>query len=373
MRFKDITLNTINEGGSSGKTRYNSEVATLCAFCGVKHWDDIRPEQLANPEDTKAQLRYWMVEKKNYDEKLFNEWLVRGKEIYTKIKSHYKGPMPTLYGWVGGANVGPVADVEFHDHELSGVSIKAKGGITLANLGPKSVGLPTPKGVDALQQYVGKEYLEFKKNVFTKVLALAKKQPNKPLNGRYTIAYVPEVDKFLLRHKKTATAGPVVDTLLTGQEIMTLGMKSNSAWQRPIGDWFQDNLAQEFDLMKPLLDKVEVVLLALIEKAIGASDTMKSILRFEDKPYYYASPTKIYYVPSAQEDPELVLKKLTPVKARGTGIIFRAYVSNVDSTSSDYATYDVYLRYRNGLFASNITVAAQNLKNPQNLAWDEVE
>jgi len=92
------------------------------------------------------------------------------------------------------------------------------------------------------------------------------------------------------------------------------------------------------------------------------------MLRFGPAPYYYCTPKSLYYVPSAQEAQDLVLKGIRYGEADGTSQLFLADIGRADS--DDAASLDIYMRYANGMFASNPTARVQSLRNPQFISWE---
>lgn len=358
MRAREFLFEEpLEEGGSSSAVRYNSELACLAVFAGATTIDSIPDSALANPAKVKKEIKRVI---QFYDENIFNTW-VRISQVYKeKINNHY-GSLPQKLDWVAGGNAGGVADVAFVDFPISGISIKDSGGITLANLTPKSLGIETQKGVDVIQNHAQDEFINFKESIFRKVLALAKSSPGKPVNSKYTITYDAESNKFLINAKKQYEMS---------EEQILAGVNKNALWQRPFGDWFQANFQSEKELLKPVVVKVSKAFTDMMKDALEDSASLQKVLQFEDKPYYYASPKSLYYVPAANDADDIKLKGIRFGNPDGTSLLFKADIGRVDS--DDAAEINIYIRYANGLFAVNPTARVQTLKNPEFIAWDKL-
>lgn len=357
MRFREFNEEEITEGGKSDTVRYSSELGALLAFTGGDSLDTIPDSKLDNPKAVKEAIARVQPHLK---EDVFNQWYEIALGYKAKILAH-NGSLPQKYGWVAGANVGGVADVEFHNFPISGLSIKDKGGITLANLTPKAVGLePLPKA-DVFQQYAPREYMTWKTKIFETVIAEAKQNPGVPIPGKYNIIYNLETDDFTVFHKKTWT--------MTESEMMD-GIITTAPWQRAFGDWYQNNFEQYKEWMKPLVVSISKQFVEIISESLTHSAVLKRMLQFEPLAYYYATPNKLYYVPAEDDAGDLELKAIWYAAPNGTSQLFKAKIGNEDS--DDGAILDVYIRYSNGMFAAPPTVRVQNLKDQQFIAWDEL-
>ena len=345
------------EGGNSNAKRYSSELGCLCAFANIKNLDHINKRQLANPKKVVAEIQSVLP---SIDYNIFQKWYDLGLIYKERIKAHY-GSLPVKYGWVAGENAGSVADVVFADFPISGISIKDAGGITLSNLSPRALGLKPVRGDDVFYHYAPKEFESFKRAIFTKVLQEAKALPDTPVMSKYTITYNSETDDFTIFHKKTWR--------MTEKQIMA-NVTKNAPWQRPFGDWFQKHFITEKNLMKPLIIATSKQFTEIIEKTLTSDAKIKKILQFEDAPYYYATPRKLFYVPDSKSVGELQVKRVAYDNPNGTSQLFKAEIGNVDSDEG--AILDIYIRYANGMFATNATVRAQNLRNPNYIAWEEI-
>ena len=94
--------------------------------------------------------------------------------------------------------------------------------------------------------------------------------------------------------------------------------------------------------MRPLVKTISKSFKEIMGKELSDSDVLKKLLQFEDKPYYYATPKKLYYVPSAKEAGDLELKGVNYANPDGTSQLFKAKIGNVNS--DDGAIIDIYIR-----------------------------
>jgi hypothetical protein len=198
---------------------------------------------------------------------------------------------------------------------------------------------------------------------------LAKSQPGVPVTGKdpeYSVTYMPETNTFQCIGK----ASDKMKTINWPASKILSSVETNSAWQRPFGDWFQANWSTKKSLATPLFKEVARVYGAIISNHLKNSEHLMHILRFGNKPYYYCTPKKLYYVPSVSEALQLELKGMQYGEADGTSQLFLANIGRVGS--DDYATVDIYMRYANGMFSSNPTVRVQSLRNPQYISWEDL-
>ena len=359
MRFRDIKIAEANKG--SNVVRYNTELAMLTAFSGASNLQNIPDDALVNPENTKKEIK--KVEK-YFDQKKFDQWMAISNQYKEKILTH-SGKLPQQYDWVGGSNIGPVADLVFKDHPASGISVKDASGITLANLTPKALGLEPIKGKDVFQTYADIEFKKFKIRVFNLLMDEAEASPGtlihpRPSGKERSIMYNDNSKKFIIKHD-----GGVLN--LDRSEVIRTSPK-NATWQRVFGDWYQLNFQKYKDIMRPLVKTISKSFKEIMGKALSDSDVLKKLLQFEDKPYYYATPKKMYFVPSAKDAGDLELKAIDYDDPDGTSQKFKAKIGNVNS--DDGAIIDIYIRFANGLFATNSTARVQSIKNPELIAWD---
>jgi hypothetical protein len=379
MKAKEIINFTneeaIFEGGKSGGTRYNTEVGLLVGFMAIdpEQFDPNYPEKtmkenlLRDPKKVYADIKSLLAP--NFDRPRFIEW-ARKAPIYQKLmapKISAKKTRVEKYGWAGGTNLssdGP-ADVAFVGCDIYGVSVKAEGGITLGNLTVKHLGLDPEKGNDIFYHYAQNEFVQMKMSIFTDVLDAAIAKPNQVLSFRdpkYTIIFDSATKKFTCTGKKVFSG--------TKEQILKPEvLQKNSPWQRVFGDWFQLNWQTKKQYAAPLFKKIAEEFERTIQEHLMKSG-VATILRFEDRPYFYASDTSLYYVPSKKEAPDLVVKSIKYAAPDGTSQLFSALIGRPDS--DDAAEIGVYIRYANGMFEANPTCRIQNLKNPEFISWEKL-
>lgn len=373
MRFFEFKDPLIQEGGKSSGRRYNSEIAILCAIAGVdiSTFDPSAPEQTLPPEVFDNPKAVYSDIKKllapDFEPELFQKWYDAGgnyaQVINAKMSDH--GSQIGQLSWAGGKNKADnAADIGFIGSDIAGISVKAEGGITLANLTPKALGLTPEKGSDIFYHYAQKEFKDMKIKIFTDVLDQAKKSPGQviaPITDKYTIVYDPNTDKYTCKGKKTITAD--------AQTILNAVAK-NSSWQRVFGDWFQANWQAKKAYATPLFTKIAKAFEVTIEQTLQQNSSLMNMLRFADKPYFYISTTGLYYVPSLDEVQDLKLMGLKYGEPDGTSQLFVAQIGRPDSEA--YAELDIYVRYANGMFEANPTVRVQTLRNPQYISWEKL-
>lgn len=358
---------------ASARVRYNSEVGCLYGMIGKGKFNPSKPEKsipaeiLVNPKQTYDDIRKYLLPV--FDAEFFMAWAQRGQGVIPKIVAK-QGDAPTKLSWVGGANVaGGVTDIGFESGETAGISVKDEAGITLANLTPKVLGIETPKGLDTFSHSAKEQYDIMKQKIFKEVLSIAKANPGKliaPKDPRFFVMYDPKQNKYRCVGKDSSRTQ---DLTMTEQEILSR-IETNNPWQRPFGDWFQANWQAKKAYADPLFSSIVGGYKEKIKKTLSNSAGIASILRFGAKPYYYLSPRHFYYVPSQKDVANLVVKDVEYGNPDGTGQKFLANIGPADS--DDYASILIYIRYANGMFASNPTVRVQELKNPKNIAWEEL-
>jgi len=394
MRAKDFLSERsieLDEGGASGGIRYNTELGVLVAFAGLTvgktnptlagfnkgQYD----KALGDPASVHDQVKTHLT-KEVYDKSFFNTWIEIGKTIYKRVSADItntgRGSIPKKFGWVGGSNIGPVADIEFIDNRLTGISLKAESGITLSNLSPKHLGLVGEKGVDIVQFYSQLEgdqnaFVNLKKKCMDSVMKEAQATPGEAVgyksSGR-TITYNQESNTYNIIGK-----GGREHNNLPAEKILDGAIK-NAEWQRVFGDWFIQNFhggdGTVKKLMKPVATAVSKSFTAKIQEHLATSENLKKVLQIEDQPYYYANDKHLYYVPEYHPN-MLTAKEVTYKNAEGTGQLWQLTVGRVEAEPEDCATLEIYIRWRNGMFESNATASAQNLRNPLGMAWVEVD
>lgn len=375
MLISEVFNPILGEGGESGGVRYNSEIGMIAGFFGVEPgtFNPNKPEEslpakwLEKPERVYADIKKFLVP--NWDEKMFNQWIELGKQYQVLMvpKINATGTSVKKYGWAGGTNKSEMgaSDVDFMGCEITGVSVKAEGGITLANLTPKSLGLTPEKGTDIFYHYAQQEYVDMKKKVFTDALREAKAlkgQPLAPIKPKYSITYNPKTDTYTcVGSEKTIDA--------SAQEILA-NVAKNANWQRPFGDWFQANWAAKKQYATPLYAKLAKAFEITIEQHLKQSGNLATMMRFAKQPYFYASSKSLYYVPSIDDVTNLEVRGLKYAEPDGSAQLFAALIGRPGSKEN--AQLDIYIRYANGMFETNPTVRIQNLKNPQFIGWEKL-
>lgn len=373
MRFHEITKPIIDEGGESSGVRYNSEVAIMCAMVGadVESFDPTKPEKslpaelFDNPKRVYEDIKKLLA--KNYEPKLFRQWYEKTLEyidaMYYKLEE-YGGTLDKV-GWAGGANQAEnAADIAFVDHPIAGISVKAEGGITLANLTPKALGLTPEKGDDIFYHYAQSEFVAMKRKIFKDVLDEAREQPGVPLvplSEKYTIVYNPKTDTFICTGKTVLDAN---------EETILRDLAKNSPWQRVFGDWFQANWQAKKAYATPLFNKIAKEFEKVIENHLQDSSKLAHMLRFAKEPYFYFSKSGLYFVPTKDDVSDLQLRGLQYGAPDGTSQLFVAEIGR--PSSEENAQLDIYVRYANGMFETNPTVRVQTLRNPQFIGWEKL-
>lgn len=366
MRLNEIF--DLEEGGPSGGARYNSEIAFLYTLAGKSELNLAQPSKsfdlgrFRDPKRVAEEIDRFLVP--NYNEKIFNTWRAVSEKYVAAIEKREGKPIGML-GWAGGTNKNDdgVADVVFYDYPAAGVSIKDAGGITLNNLTPESIGLDKPRGADIFAHLAQPEFEKMKSQIFKDVMNDAKQTPDVPQfykDQKYSITYNSETDDFTMTGKTNLTASE--------QDIMSR-IGTFAKWQRVFGDWFIVNWSIKKQYMAPLAKKVSRIIEISIEQALRGSG-LQTMLQFADTPYYYATPKKLFEVPSVDEAGDLVLKRVYYGEPDGATQKFIAEIGHKDSTQN--ATVEIHVRYANGMFEAGPTVRVQSLKNPVNILWKKV-
>jgi hypothetical protein len=374
MRFYEFNPQLrLDEGGKSSGRRYNSEVAILCALTGVdistfdpnNASQSLPAQAFDNPKVVYNDIKKLLGP--NFEPDLFRKWYEIGSN-YAEIinaKMSQSGDSIGQLSWAGGKNQAEnAADVGFVGSNIAGISIKAEGGITLANLTPKALGLTPDKGNDIFYHYAQEEFKDMKTKIFTDVLNLAQSTPGEvisPLSEKYSIMFDPNTQKFTCKGKKTLTADAT--TILAS-------VAKNSSWQRVFGDWFQANWQNKKAYATPLFKKIAKAFEVTIEEHLQQSSSLTNMLRFAKQPYFYISTTGLYYVPGLDEVQDLKLMGLKYGAPDGTSQLFVAQIGRPDS--KQFAELDIYVRYANGMFEANPTVRVQTLRNPQFISWEKL-
>ena len=107
-----------------------------------------------------------------------------------------------------------------------------------------------------------------------------------------------------------------------------------------------------------------------IEQELSSSSKLANILRLSEKPYFYATPKSIYYVPDKKTAENLEVKKVIFGEPEGATLKF--YINIGVIGSEDSARIELHVRYANGMFESNPTVRVQDLKDPHFIEWEKL-
>jgi|GEM_PF-6341150 len=372
--FEIINPAPLMEGGKSDSIRYNSEIGLLLSFCGgdVANFDPENPEaslpasMLANPQQTYSDIKKLLVP--NYMPEIFERWYIYGDGVVKPLvlnKLRDSKDKVQKFNWSAGKNINheTSADVEFIGSNISGVSVKEESGITLNNPTPKDLGIDNQG--DMFLQYAKPEYMAWKSEVFKRVLKIAADNPGSRIGGKdtakYAVIYDAKTKKYTCTGKKNIEA--------TAQEILSK-VEGNVGWQRAFGDWFVSNWATQKDLMAPLSEKISAQFITMMKTHLSKSGTAAKLLKFVKRPFFYANPQHIYYVPSIDDVSNLTLKDVYFANPEGATMKFYAEIGMKDSEHN--AKVEIHVRYANGMFEQNPTARVQSLKDPQFLSWEEL-
>jgi len=431
MRFKEFK--PLKESNSSKGTRYNSEIGMLAGFCGIdiSNFDPNNPAAsftdlsvLGKPQAVFSGIQKFLPDV--YDAKKFSAWYKIGVSYKNKINAQLTklgSPIPTQFDWQAGANQNDegAADIIFFENkEIHGVSIKDTGGITLANLTPKTLGLGAAEGnegdADVFQFAAKPEYDAMKKYSFEQVLNLAMQTPGKPL--------VPIKPKYRIIYNAAEQADPVSTPSIPGgntpgvanrqaalsatkipmgqepsdtnpsskqaegiftciwddtkefngtySEIMNAARK-NAEWQRVFGDWLQKNWSTDKTLNQygsALFTKVSQLFVNQIKNSLSNNNNLQKVLRMGDMAYFYATPKSLYFVPGVGQVNGLAVQDVVYTAPKGTAQYFKTTVGYTGGTLPTEIL--IYVRYANGIFARNPTVRVQKLINPEGISWTKL-
>lgn len=378
----------LTEGGKSGGARYNTELASLLSFCGdMKGFDpnmpenNFNPKMLQNPEYVYGEIKKFLPP--SYDEKKFTQFYNFSKKVKPLIEKRV-GKINQLF-WVGGSNLSGdeanPADVEFVGSSSYGISIKDKSGITLSNLSPKRLGLDSEVGEDTIRYYSTvvrntksdvNLFEQLKKKVFITLIIEATKTKKRiaPIKDYYFIEAV-DNNKFLIGYKKGSKK---VEEVFNRIELLSPDNYAyNRAFHRVFGDYMVANKKKFSPMIKRLYKFIGETIVGIIQDKLNSNNELLRVLNVGIKSYFYQTPSKLYYVPSVDElkNKNLIVKDIQ----MGTGDISSGVKFNVvigDSNSKDNSTLELYIRYANGVFATNSTVRVQTLKNPENIFWEKI-
>ena len=418
MRYREFKLLTENqlikmmkplsEGGDSKALRYLSEVGAFIGMPGVLKapidevdlnnvGDFINEDKVMNLAKIQEDIKKHVTKHIGSNPDSLKAWYTwTQNKLLPKITPFWE--VPSRYGWIAGENqgLGPV-DVVFENSNHGGISIKDDGGITLKSPGMKDFGL-IEKG-DKIAGLAKAEYKQWMESCMKAVIALAKQstsagdspqqtgdnnppqQTSAPQQGkklffgkkdRDFIQYNPANNTFNLQGKGQVV-GPLLQNISEQDILANAGL--NLPQHRVFGDWYVKFGAKAQDpYMMPFKQAVMGQIERIMESVLQDQTKVKSLLQMGDKPYFYAQQKGIYEVPTADEVGDLIstVKPLT-AKRQETGINFNAYFTKPENKDTkNFASVEVRFRWRNGLFASQSTIAVQNLKNAEALGWKKL-
>jgi len=370
-----------------------------------------------------------------YNVKVFTQFYGLGRTYKEKIVQELAAlnePAISAISWSGGSNINPdgAADIIFAGHPtVHGVSIKDKSGITLKNLTPKAVGLSTDDPLedpDVFARYALDEWTALKSYAVEQVLTVAESQPGQPyfpIKPKYQIVYHSQPLAVAATPKKKVKPSPGVAnkhaTLAVSKQPMgqepaepleldeptdinpaplkesatgyfefsfgdpktskftrdqiTGAISKNATWQRVFGDFVQANWKTDANLRQlgdKLFSSISEIFVNRIRTSLETNTNLHKILAMGKLGYFYATPDALWYVPSTDTLDDLKLKDLIYGAPDGTAQKFIAKVG-FEGGKQD-AQILVYIRYANGMFDTNPTVRAQDLKNPDGLTWTKL-
>lgn len=424
MRFSEFNMpeKDLLEGGQSDAKRYLSELGVFLAMPGVldndlnieqvelEHIGDyINESKVVDLQKIQSEIKKENILKhiKKSGHKLIEWYYKTQKFVLPKIDAEH---LPEKYTWIAGENqgLGPV-DVVFVGSEYGGISVKDEGGITLKSPGMEWFGIPSvldDKGNLGKGERIGNlspdTYAAWMQNCMKEVINTAKSQQ---VAGRYvsyergqevitpantsqpipdssdisvprdTIRWLPEKELFFIRGK----GSKIQEVHLKEPQILQATVDRNPAtmnrnYNRVFGNWYTEIGAKNNDpYMRPFRDAVVGILEEKIQQVLDDDAKSKSLLQMGDKPYYYVSTREVYKVPTAESIGKLETS-ISPLvaKKQESGVNFLAYfVSAEAEDKSVKAIVEVRFRWRNGLFATNSTIAIQSLKNAEVIGWEK--
>lgn len=390
MKYRELLF----MGGKTADVRYTSEIGSLLAMPRVLKVP-IEQLDMSQPIETWINLKAISSEPKKLESDIkrlvlpiINEktmpqvvgWYNKVKNEYLPIIKKEIGSLPTKYGWAAGSNVsadGSPVDVEFFESDFGGISVKDKGGITLFSTSPKTFGLDAPKGMDNVKSLAPAEYTSWMSNSMKAVLSQAK-QTKGPLSfgdTRYYVEYNPKNKTFTLQGKG---GGKLVKLENQTENDILKNAGFNLDQHRVFGDWYvKQGVRQDTDFMAPLRKKVTSEIVGRVENSLNDPKIIKQLVRIGPKSYFYATPQSLYIVPKDEAVGDLVARlDLAKEGRKASSFLFIismfAKPESNEKPNPNPAKAELFFRWRNGLFASNVTVAIQSLKTPESIYWQKL-
>ncbi len=395
MRFNEFKPQILDEGGPSGGKRFNSEVGVLLGLLGLDPsatgFDPSNPENTI-PANTLSNPGKVYLDIKKHLPGVFSPEVLKGWYDYTVANIipaiNAKGiQLPSQYTWAGGKNKGGPADIGFVGSNISGISIKDEGGITLANPSPTALGFAIKRGQDLFKIHAPAEWTTMKEKIFTIVLDLAESAAKKetaipggkaiPMNwnrDKYSIVFDVNTNLFTITGKKSIT---------TTRDAIIKAAGSNAPWQRVFGDYFVKHFNKQlaYPLFKSVTQQFIDIMKPHLEGIDQSNANLLKLLQFGNKPMLYVTPEELYYIPPDNADSmrEIQLISISPAvvitddpESSPDAVSLKFNAKMGKPTSTDHASVDIYVRYANGMFETNPTARIQNLQNPIFMNWEKL-
>ena len=166
-------------------------------------------------------------------------------------------------------------------------------------------------------------------------------------------------------------------------KIEDIAKKGNNVTQRVFGDWYQEMILTDKEIAtwhnKLFEDFANHAIDTMNNTLAKDSKILNQLLQMsEAKSYLYVTPEKAYDVPGTESGIKVKLQQvegITKPEVDGVSQKFYVRVQNAEKEGIDetqFARLELYIRYANGLFASNPTLRIQSLENPEHLSWTPI-
>jgi len=367
--------------GSSKGTQFNTELASLLA-CVDSKVSDFSYENILNVfynnSNRFASFDNMMVQielhlSAHFDEKQFSSFYKSSVELMKNLP----GLSGITLDWVSedvskGSERDP-SDILFVGSDYAGISVKASSSTTLANLTTKALGIDN-KG-DLFQFFNKDLYNEWKETIILQLLSVAKKSPDKVIipnpTRPYSIKYNSKAKTYTLGHetKKTFKGKDIKP-----EDVIGTNISSNTKWKTVFGIYFVQNKDNRIirKLTKELYNSVAAQIFDKITETMTKDTAINSMMGIITKPYYYLNNKDLYRLPSRHElENKLEFKttysEVTDSSKNITGLKFKCE-GNIKGIK-EKGSFEIQIRYADGVFASSPTVRVQQTKNLQYLGW----
>ena len=172
-------------------------------------------------------------------------------------------------------------------------------------------------------------------------------------------------------------------TAFSKKQIEDIAKKGNNVTQRVFGDWYQEIILTDKEVAtwhnKLFEDFANHAIDTMNTTLANDSTILNQLLQMsEEKSYLYVTPEKAYDVPGTKSGIKVKLQQvegITKPEVDGVSQKFYVRVQNAEKEGIDetqFARLELYIRYANGLFASNPTLRIQSLENPEHLSWTPI-